>query len=306
MKDDARAGWRTARAIARALEDAPDREILRGLARATGPRATTCSASIFGAWAGDAAEAFGDRDAASMMDAPLGALIEGIRILDDIQDEEPVVLPIREAYRAFARALDLTADLPLPDDAWRAAAIALGRGLHETARGQELETTANGEFTKFWEIVDAKTAPLAATAFEIGALAAGAPLDGARALTRLAHPFGRILQIGDDCNDALGPGASDWRKPELNLLMLYTLSGPHGAELKTLPLRDAQLLLLREGALAYALHAQLTAIAEAHAILDDLALPNPAPFLRSLDEHRTAAEALLRKSGVDADALAGV
>ncbi|HEU4888679.1 MAG TPA: polyprenyl synthetase family protein, partial [Thermoanaerobaculia bacterium] len=281
---DARAGWMTARAIGRVAEgiaELPEsRAILRGLAHAIGPRTTTCAASIFGDWARDAAEAFGDADAASMMFAPLGALIEGIRIIDDVQDEEEVCLPPPLAYGAFARALELTSELPLADASWRAATIAIGRGLRETAIGQELETTATGEFSKFWEIVDGKTAPLVATAFELGALAAGATPDRAAALKKLAVPFGRMLQIGDDCNDALGPDASDWRKPQLNLLMLSTLSGPRGAELTTLlreSLPDAKLLLLRDGALAYALHAQLTTIAEAAEVIRELALPNPAP-----------------------------
>lgn len=300
---DARTGWLTARAIGRIAEsiagiDGDGRAILRGLARAIGARPTTASASIFGDWARDAAHAFGDPDAASVTYAPLGALIEGIRIIDDIQDEEEYRLPPRLAYGAFARALHLACELP----SWRGAATALGRGLRETAIGQQLETTSNGTFATFWEIVDRKTSPLVGTAFELGALAAGASPERAASLTRLAVPFGRILQIGDDCNDALGPNATDWRKPQLNLLMLYTLSGPRGAELATLlrtSLPDAKLLLLRDGALAYALHAQLAAIAEGEAIVRELSLPNPAPFLRSLEAHRTGAALLLRKTGVD-------
>lgn len=311
--DDARAGWLTARAIAGLAERIaalPDsRALLRGVAGAIGPRATTCSASIFGDWARDAAEAFGDADAASMTLAPLGALVEGIRIIDDIQDEEPHRLPMDLAYGAFARALELTCELPLADDAWRAATAAIGRGIRETAIGQQLETTATGEFAKFWEIVDRKTPPLVATAFELGALAAGATPDRAATLASLAVPFGRLLQIGDDCNDALGPDASDWRKPHLNLLMNYTLAGPRGAELRTLlreSLHDAKLLLLRDGALAYALHAQLTTIAEATKVIHELAVPNPAPFLRWLDSRRAETAMLLRESGVDAEVVARV
>ena len=306
--DDARAGWLTARAIAGLAERIaalPDsRALLRGVAQAIGPRATTCSASVFGDWARDAAEAFGDADAASVTLAPLGALVEGIRIIDDIQDEEPHCLPMDFAYGAFARALELTCELPLADGAWRAAAAVIGRGIRETAIGQQLETTATGEFAKFWEIVDRKTPPLVATAFALGALSAGAAPDRASALAPLAVPFGRLLQIGDDCNDALGPDASDWRKPQLNLLMNYTLAGPRGAELAALlreSLHDAKLLLLRDGALAYALHAQLTTIADATQIIHELDLPNPAPFLRWLDSRRAETAVLLRESGVDAE-----
>lgn len=306
----ARAIGRVAECIAECTVALPEsRAILRGIVHAIGPRSTTCSASIFGDWTRDAAEAFGDAEAATVMFPPLGALIEGIRIIDDIQDEEEVCLPPPLAYGAFARALELTCELPLTDLSWRAATVAIGRGLRETAIGQELETTATGEFAKFWEIVDRKTAPLAATAFELGALAAGATPDRAAELRKLAVPFGRMLQIGDDCNDALGPDASDWRKPHLNLLMLYTLSGPRGPELATLlreSLPEAKLLLLRDGALAYALHAQLTTIAEGAEVIRELALPNPAPFLRSLEARREETALLLSQTGVDADLAARI
>lgn len=309
--DDARAGWLTARAIGRLAERIAalpeSRAMLRGVVLALGPRATTCSASIFGEWARDAAEAFGDADAASVTLAPLGALVEGIRIIDDIQDEEPLRVSMDLAYGAFARALELTCELPFGEAAWRAATAAIGRGIRETAIGQQLETTATGEFAKFWEIVDRKTPPLVATAFELGALAAGAAPDRAAALAPLAIPFGRLLQIGDDCNDALGPDASDWRKPHLNLLMNYTLAGPRGAELATLlreSLQDAKVLLLRDGALAYALHAQIATIADATRIIHELAVPNPAPFLRWLESRRAETAALLRESGVEDEVAA--
>ncbi|MFP5246628.1 MAG: hypothetical protein ACLGH0_08030, partial [Thermoanaerobaculia bacterium] len=44
--------------------------------------------SVFADWARDAAAAFGDADAAEAVHPILSALIEGIKILDDIQDEE--------------------------------------------------------------------------------------------------------------------------------------------------------------------------------------------------------------------------
>jgi hypothetical protein len=317
MQPDARAGWLAARAIGDAAEsiaalpvaEASARALLPCLAYSLGARETTHPASIFGEWAQNAAAAFGNGDAASSMLPPLGALIEGIRIIDDVQDEEPDCVAVDLAYGAFGRALELASELPLPDASWRAAVAAIGRALRETAIGQELEATATGSFAKFWEIVDRKTSPLAGAAFELGALAAGAEPKRAAELTRLAVPFGRLLQIGDDCNDALGPDASDWRKPQQNLLMLYTLSGPRGAELTALlrqSLPDAKLLLLRDGALAYALHAQLTTLAGAADVIRELALPDPAPFLRLLEARRGETVTLLRKTGVEPELAANL
>ncbi len=281
------------------------------------------SPSIFCDWVCDAAEAYGAAGAAQQTFATLAALVEGIKIIDDIQDREPrcVAADVGEgralnlALGALAWALELTADLVFPDDgSWRAAARTIGRGIRETAIGQDLETAATGDFAMFWEIVDRKTSPLVATSFELGALVAGAGPARAAALTRLAVPYGRLLQIGDDCNDALGPDASDWRTPRLNLLMLYALSGPRGSELHELlqrgddaeSLRAAKVWLLRDGALAYAIHAQLTTIATAAETIRSLALPNPAPFHESLDRRRAECELLLSKSGVEAGLAASV
>lgn len=274
-------------------------------------------ACVFYDRARDAAEAFGDAEAATVTFEPMAALIEGIRIVDDIQDEEEACLAVEVgaeravtlATGAMALALDLIAALPLRGARWRAAAASFGRGLRETAIGQELERTSERGFDGFWNVVDRKTAPLVATALETGALAAGAEPARAAELTQLAIPLGRLLQIGDDCHDALGAAASDWRAPHNNLLMAYSLSGPRGAELAALlrdasTLREAQLLLLRDGALAYAMHAYATTITELAKVIDALALPNPEPFLRTAEKSRLETESLLRRSGVAPDLAA--
>lgn len=325
----ARIGWRAAVAIGTVAEGVAAlpvsgetaRAILRGLAAAIGhgdeatrARAMARSPTVFHDRARDAAAAFGAAGAEEAIFPVLAALVEGIKIIDDIQDEEPRCLAadvgiepaLRAAVDAFAFALALTADLPFLEDAWRAATAAIGRGLRETSHGQELEAdTTTAGFHTFWEIVDRKTPPLLAAALELGALAAGASPSEAAALNSLAIPMGRVLQIGDDCNDALAPDAPDWRTPHRNLLMLYALTGPTAPELSALlstgpaTLHEAQLLLLGEGALAYALHAQLSALASVSETLSVLTLPNPTPFHAYLTKHRTAAERLLLRTGVE-------
>lgn len=344
--DLARPGWTTARAIGAAAErvaaltvdDETARAMLRRSAEEMGGlsalrendprfallqrRVASCPPCVFFDRARDAAAAFGAADAAGPTFEVMAALIEGIRIIDDIQDDETSCLAVelgvaralRLAAGALALALELTAALPLHGASWRAAANAIGRGLRETAIGQELEVTAAGEFESFWNVVDRKTAPLVATALELGTLAAGAEPAQAAALTQLAVPFGRVLQIGDDCIDALDPDSIDWRTPQHNLLMLYALSGPRAAEIEALlanagepeTLRALRLALLRDGALAYAIHAQLTTLAGLSAAIDGLALPHPAPLLAAVEHHRAAAESLLRRSGVDAKLAASV
>lgn len=330
----ARAAWAAAIAAGRAIEhvaelplsDESARAILRGIAeshRCTAAPELLASMrervldrppTIFFDFARDAAAAFGDSDAASIVHVPLAALIEAIKIIDDVQDEEPQCLAtevgveeaLDVAMGALAWSLELTAALPFAGASWRAAAVAIGRGVRETAIGQLFEITADGGFDEFWQMVDCKTPPLVATALELGALAAGADPDRAAALRRLAIPLGRMLQIGDDCHDALGPNAADWRTPALNLLMRFTLAGSRGPELAELlrnaedpaSLRAAQILLLRDGALGYAMHAQIATLHVLAAIVDSLALPDPTPFREALDRHCADAEDLLRRSGV--------
>jgi hypothetical protein len=276
--------------------------------------------TVFFEFARDAASAFENPEAAEMMQVPLAALVEAIRIIDDIQDEEAHCLAseigvdaaLHVAMGALAWSLELTAALPLEGAAWREAAVSIGRAIRETATGQMLEASADETSDDYWHIVDSKTPPLVATALELGALAAGAEPARAAALTKLAFPLGRMLQIGDDCHDALGPDAADWRKPSRNLLMRYTLSGPRGGELTELlrdsadtrSLRAAQVLLLRDGALGYALHAQVVTLQTLAEELGALALPDPAPFLVSLERHRADVDQLLRTSGVSEE-LAG-
>jgi len=321
----ARDGWLAAEALGRIAEQS-DRDALRVVTAflrepvADEPLfARLCSrdgTSVFTDYARDAAAAYGHAGAAEPAYAVLAAIVEGIKIIDDIQDEEPrsiaagvgVDRALQLAMAALAHGLELAAALPFD------AIAAVGRGIRETAIGQDLESTATGDFESFWNVVDHKTPPLVATALELGALAAGATPAQAAALTQLAVPLGRLLQVGDDCHDALGTQASDWRAPHLNLLMLYSLSGPHGRELATLLragddpqiLRTAQHWLLRDGALAYAIHAQLSTLESFGQTLEALDLPDPTPFLRSLGEHRTAAEQLLRTSGVQDDLIASL
>ncbi|HJQ38440.1 MAG TPA: polyprenyl synthetase family protein [Thermoanaerobaculia bacterium] len=335
----ARAGWRAARQLGSAAEriaalpsaEETARAALHAAAsevRLVAPsgddaarftaireKIATTTSSVFSDWMHASAETFHDGAAAETMNGPMAALIEGIKIVDDIQDDEERCLAAEIGpARAFAIALgtlgfalELTSELPLKGTAWRAAATAIGRGLRETAIGQELESDDDAGFDAFWNMVDRKTGPLVATALELGSLAAGADPAAPAALTRLARPLGRILQIGDDCNDALGAHASDWRSPQRNLVLRYTLSGPNAGELTAL-LRDAanvealhaaKRLLLRDGALAYAIHAQLVTVADLLEAVDALSLPNPAPFLHIVEQQRLECEGLLTLTGVD-------
>lgn len=310
-RDAARRGWAAARDLGALAVDA-------GSAVASGKR----TSSVFDDYARDAAAAFGNAGAARLVEGPLNAVIDGIKIIDDIQDGEERCLAaelgvdaaLDAARAALARGIALTAALPLSPDGWRAALHAIGRGIRETAIGQELETAATADFDGYWAMVDRKTPPLVATALELGALAAGADPHRAAALTRLAIPMGRLLQIGDDCHDALDEHATDWRAPHLNLLMLFSLLGPRGSELSALlphcadpaTLRAAQVWLLRDGALAYAMHAQTTMLRELEETLHALALPNPAPFVDSIERQRAETDALLRRCGVEAPLAAAL
>ena len=90
--------------------------------------------AVFLDWSRDAAAAFGDSDAACVVHPLLAAIVESVKIIDDIQDGE------RHCLAPLGEALDRIAELPFEDSAWGAAAASSGRAIRETALGQELAT----------------------------------------------------------------------------------------------------------------------------------------------------------------------
>ena len=161
-RDAAREGWIATKAAGALAEHAATltagraRSLLRAeagrlrdgaeplLMAALRERIANRPSSVFIDWSRDAAEALGDAEAALAIHPVLAAVIEGIKIIDDIQDGERRCLAaevgieraLNVAFAAFGEALCRTAELPFDDRSWSAAAAAVGRGIRETALGQ--------------------------------------------------------------------------------------------------------------------------------------------------------------------------
>jgi geranylgeranyl pyrophosphate synthase len=245
----------------------------------------------------------------------LAHLIAAIRIMDDWQDgDEGIYRQIgggRTANLAVGLcglALEKTAGLPLRGEAWRMATSAVGRGLALTLRGQDHDLTAPGDERGYWLVTDAKTPPLIETALTLGALLGGADPQTARAIAGLALNIGRLLQIGDDWEDAFStPPSADWRRPERNLLLLYAITaGDAGFRELARGVVDRQThraacKRLVPGAALYAAHALSVTLDALEAQIETLRLPNPEAlqptmaryraFLRQIDMGRFAGNA---------------
>ncbi len=250
--------------------------------------------------------------------AAILALMLGIRIVDDMLDEEPHGL-----YRQIGAGATANLALALQAAAVReasgadlapAARTAMQRSLASaalaTSYGQHLDTLSISAEADYWRTARAKTPPLFRCALELGALSGGASEPLAEAIGALGVELGLIIQVGDDMHDALArPAGPDWRRRGGNLALLYATVAPHAGRAHFLELcervddaaalAEAQALLWRSGAMAYCTHHLIEQHRAATRRLAALALADPAPLAGLLDAHAAPVIELLRQAGVD-------
>ena len=139
----------------------------------------------------------------------------------------------------LARASELAASLGVEVAGLLAATI--GR----LCEGQLLELQHAFDTSRTEELylrsIDGKTASLLASSCRIGGLVAGMPRDQIDALTEFGHSYGMAFQVVDDVLDLVAseaemgkPVGHDLDEGVYTLPVLYSLSGPHGAELRGL------------------------------------------------------------------------
>jgi geranylgeranyl pyrophosphate synthase len=191
----------------------------------------------------------GDADQALPAMAAIVCLLNGIHLVDDLLDEDPEGLHHEIGAGACANialafqaaACRLLEQAPLTPEAAREAQAALTMASLETAVGQNLDTSPPGDDLEaaYWRVTLAKTPPLFAGAFTLGALLAGATTEEARAVGALGEPIGRIIQAGDDMNDALEtPAKPDWKSRWNNLAILFAMVADHPEKDRFLELLD--------------------------------------------------------------------
>jgi len=123
--------------------------------------------------------------------------------------------------------------------------VAMTRVLHEAhlamcagqARDISFESERTVTMENYLAMIGGKTAALFGAACELGALAAGATLDRARAYARLGRSYGLAFQIEDDVLGTWGdsaqtgkPSGADIAKRKWSFPIVWSIDGPASAE----------------------------------------------------------------------------
>jgi geranylgeranyl diphosphate synthase type I len=193
--------------------------------------------------------------------------VAGIRLVDDILDDDPHgdyrvigAGPAANLALAFQSAGHLLLDDPAIPLAIRPALQAcLAETSLATCRGQDLDARELQSEEEYWQVVEGKTPPLFGAALRMGALLGGAADETADGLARLGRVLGRFIQVSDDATDALAnPACADWKRRGNNLAILYAMTALHPdreeflrlslAVEDSVALAAAQKILLRSGA----------------------------------------------------------
>ncbi|MDJ0752734.1 MAG: polyprenyl synthetase family protein [Ardenticatenaceae bacterium] len=248
-------------------------------------------------------EAVGGRfEQALPLAAAVAALHTSIILIDDMLDEDP-----RGEHHVWGEAQ--TANFAAAFQALGLAAIAhshittnskqqitfsLSQMTARTALGQHWDVQDLPDEAAYWKIVAAKSVPFFAEAFYIGAIGGGASQSERNQIRRIGQLYGELIQINDDVNDVLSvPASPDWmsgRKP-LPILFAQTVDHPERDRFIALrqtisdpqALTEAQAILLRCGAISYAIAHLLERYKQADEILRATPLPGQVELEKLLE-----------------------
>lgn len=246
--------------------------------------------------------------------AALGGMQLAIILIDDMLDDDPrgeyhrLGQPATANLAAAFAAASLAAlgNSSAPQAARLAALEALNTMMFQTCFGQDLDGKPIQDEEAYWKVVEAKSSPYFASAFEIGALLGGADLPLAAQLKTLGGLYGEIVQVYDDVHDTLAqPANPDWvtgRSP-LPILFAATVTHPERARFENLrgasqdptALAEAQAILVRSGAVSYSLAVLMDRHQQASDLLAGLALPNRDVLEKLLAESIQPVNSLLAK-----------
>jgi geranylgeranyl pyrophosphate synthase len=134
-----------------------------------------------------------------------------------------------------------------------------------TALGQYWDTQNPSDEEGYWRLVRTKSCPFFGAALLAGAVLGDAGSETAGRIKELGHLYGEMIQIHDDLNDALAvPANPDWTLGRAPLPILFAQTVDHPEKARFLELRraiadpaalnEAQAILVRSGAVGYAVH----------------------------------------------------
>lgn len=250
--------------------------------------------------------------------AAIACLQISIILVDDMLDDDP-----RGEFRnrGYGQTANLAvafqaAALRVIDSSSRsertkgAASSCLAYVASATAAGQNLDAMNLEGEENYWRVIRAKSTPFYGGALQIGAILGGAPSDISKQFYRIGVVIGEIIQIEDDLNDAFEiPANPDWQQGRNNLLLLYASSADHVDRERFISLKsqvddeplllEAQKLLISSGALSYAAFHLIEKYRYAKELLSSMALENPIPLEKVLDDYALSLVGFLEKSGLD-------
>ncbi len=251
--------------------------------------------------------------------AAIACLQMSIMLVDDMLDDDPRgmyhvhgVGPTANVAQALqAMAFELMARADLADGQKAAAQACLARAALATAVGQYLDAQNLQGEANYWRVVEAKSTPFYGCAYELGGIVGGAGPAVCDGLHTIGKLVGELIQIQDDLQDALAqPANADWTQGRNNLLLLYATTAVYDGRERFVQLREqaadpacldeAQQMLIRSGAVSFAVANLLVRYQKAQVLLAGLDLPNPAPLRHMLARFGEGPLlSLLRAGGVD-------
>jgi len=221
--------------------------------------------------------------------AAIACLHTSILLLDDMLDADPkgeyhhLGQPATANMAAALQAIGLEAiaHSEQPPAIKLAILQRLNQMVLTTALGQNWDVQNPQTEAAYWRVVHTKSAPFFGTALAIGALLGGTATETAEQIEELGGLYGEMIQIQDDVSDVMEtPANPDWLMGRSPLSVLYAQVVSHPDRAQFLKLRqtiadpdalaEAQLILIRCGAISYAIDQLLRRYAKAQKALADL------------------------------------
>ncbi len=227
----------------------------------------------------------------------------GILLVDDMLDDDPrgdfrqLGMPAASNLACFfqAASLHVLSECTPHLDSRLAAIKSFNEMYLTTAFGQSLDVQASTTESGYWDAVKSKSSPFFGAAFQLGALAGGAPIHTAEQLKVLGYLYGEMIQIHDDMHDSMEtPANPDWVQGRSPLPILFASLVQHPDQARFLKLRkqvsspnalqEAQEILIRCGAISYCADQILRKYETGKEILRSIPLSDEKPIASLMDE----------------------
>jgi geranylgeranyl pyrophosphate synthase len=161
--------------------------------------------------------------------------------------------------------------------------------------GQYWDSLNPQDEESYWRVVQTKSSPFFGAALYAGARIGGGSEETAAQLEGIGQIFGELIQIHDDLNDVMAiPANPDWKQGRSPLPILFAQVVSHPEQQRFRQLRcqvddpdalvEAQEILIRSGAVSYAVDQLVVRHQRAAASLNKSTLANGDVMANLLDE----------------------